>query len=256
MSTAPLLDVQLTAGYRRQPSVLRNVALQVQPGEVLGLVGQSGSGKSTLARAVLRLLERQGLCVTGHVRFRGRDLLPLSESRMRQLRGREISLVLQSPHSCLNPLLRIGTQLQEAWRAHRQDAPDFVAALRDVSLADTHKILRSYPGELSVGMAQRVLIAMAVLHRPALLIADEPTSALDVITQKSILQLFRQLNQQYGTALLYISHDLQSVANLCRRVAILHQGEIVEEAPTEQLFRGPRHPYTQQLVAALLRLPF
>ncbi len=175
-------------------------------------------------------------------------------------RGREISIVLQSPLSSLNPALRIGSQLSEAWRAHAtgtqvECAAAISSALSSVSLPNDADFLRRRSGQLSVGQAQRVIIAMAILHRPGLLIADEATSALDTITQSEILRLFAQLNRELGMGILYISHDLLSVAALCHRIAILNAGEIVECGPPSQIFGAPRHAYTQKLVAALPRLP-
>jgi ABC-type dipeptide/oligopeptide/nickel transport system ATPase component len=194
----------------------------------------------------------------GHVHFRGEDLLSLSERELRKIRGREVGLVLQSPLTSLNPALKIRTQLREAWRAHAcGTAPDCDTAIRaamaSVSLPADDEFLKRHPGHLSVGQAQRVLIAMAIVHHPLLLIADEATSALDVITQSEILALFARLNQQTGMGMLYISHDLPSVAGICHRIAILHQGEIVECAPTERIFANPQHPYTQRLISALPR---
>jgi ABC-type glutathione transport system ATPase component len=254
-----LLSARLSVAYSAK-QVLRDVQFEIQRGEVLGLVGQSGSGKSTLAMAILGLLDKKTTQTEGAIKFEDRDLLQLSERELRTLRGRAIALVLQSPLSSLNPALRIRTQLKEAWRAH---APGSGAecegairnSLESVSLPATTDFLRKYPSQMSVGQAQRVLIAMAILHRPALLIADEATSALDVITQSEILTLFRALNRSTGMAILYISHDLASVAGICDRIAILHQGEIVECAATAQIFTSPQHSYTQQLMAALPRIP-
>lgn len=255
-----LLSVSLSVGYRNKPQVLKSVSLQMVQGEVMGLIGQSGSGKSTLAMSILRLLELKGGKVSGSIMFKGRDLLHLKEREMRRLRGSEIGLVLQSPLSSLNPALRIGTQLTEAWKAHasgpREEALGRIKeSLANVSLPNDDEFLRRYPSQLSVGQAQRVLIAMAVLHRPALLIADEPTSALDVITQAEILQLFRKLNRELGTGILYISHDLLSVATICDRIAILNEGEIVECGATAQVFNHPSHPYTRKLISALPEKP-
>ena len=254
-----LLSAHFSVRYAGKPPVLRDVELEIQRGEVLGLVGQSGSGKSTLAMAILGLLDRKRAQAEGAIRFQDIDLLQLSERELRALRGRAISLVLQSPLSSLNPALKIRTQLKEAWRAHASGASTDCAnairsSLQSVSLSADDEFLRKYPSQMSVGQAQRVLIAMAVMHRPALLIADEATSALDVITQSEILALFRELNRSTGMAILYISHDLASVAGICDRIAILHQGEIVECGSTEQIFANPQHEYTQKLMAAVPRL--
>jgi ABC-type dipeptide/oligopeptide/nickel transport system ATPase component len=251
----PLLSAHFSVRYADKP-VLRGVKLEIQRGEVMGLIGQSGSGKSTLAMTILGLLEKKRACAEGTIRFQDSELLHLSERELRSLRGRAISLVLQSPLSSLNPALKIRTQLREAWRAHASgtniDCSNAIrTALESVSLPSDDEFLRKYPSQMSVGQAQRVLIAMAVMHRPALLIADEATSALDVITQSEILALFRTLNRSTGMAILYISHDLASVAGICDRIAILHQGEIVECGTTEQIFANPQHEYTQRLMAAM-----
>jgi len=236
------------------------VEFDIRRGEVLGLVGQSGSGKSTLAMAILGLLDKKRAVPEGSIRFDDRDLLQLREREMRDLRGRALALVLQSPLSSLNPALKIRTQLREAWRAHaRGSKAECEAAIRgaleSVSLPSSDDFLRKYSSQMSVGQAQRVLIAMAILHRPALLIADEATSALDVITQSEMLALFRQLNRQTGMSILYISHDLASVAGICDRIAILHEGQIVECGKADQIFSTPRHAYTQRLLAAMPSLP-
>jgi ABC-type dipeptide/oligopeptide/nickel transport system ATPase component len=261
MTRDSLLSVQLTASYRGGGTVLRNVSLELMRGEVLGLVGQSGCGKSTLALAILRLLHLKRGHAEGHVHFNGRDLTRMRERDMRTLRGREISLVLQSPIAALNPALRIGTQLEEAWRVHRHDSTRderidaIYKTLRHVSLPVDPAFLRRYPSELSVGQAQRVLIGMAVLHRPLLLIADEPTSALDIITQSEILELFSRLSREFRMSILFISHDLLSVAAISHRVAVMDRGEIVECQSTSGLFARPAHPYTRQLIDALPVLP-
>ena len=246
--------------YDGKPPVLRDVQLEIQRGEVVGLIGQSGSGKSTLAMAILGLLDRKRVSAGGSILFEGSDLLTLRESELRHLRGRKVALVLQSPLSSLNPALKIRTQLRETWRAHASgSSADCDSAIRNalqsVSLPSDDDFLRKYSAQMSVGQAQRVLIAMAVVHRPALLIADEATSALDVITQGEILKLFRELNRNSGMAILYISHDLASVAGVCDRVAILHQGQIVESGNTQQVLTTPSHDYTQRLLAAMPRMP-
>lgn len=257
---AALLSAHLSVRYGNKQPVLRDVQLDIQRGEVLGLIGQSGSGKSTLAMAILGLIDRKRADAQGSIFFDGLELLTLGEAELRSLRGRKIALVLQSPLSSLNPALKIRTQLRETWRAHASgSSTDCDSAIRkaleSVSLPSDDDFLRKYPAQMSVGQAQRVLIAMAVVHRPALLIADEATSALDVITQAEILKLFRELNQNSEMAILYISHDLASVAGICDRVAILHQGEIVESGNTQKVLTNPSHEYTQRLLAAMPRMP-
>ena len=254
-----LLSAHFSVRYAGKPPVLRDVQLEIKRGEVLGLVGQSGSGKSTLAMAILGLLDKKRSHSEGTIRFQDSDLLQLSERDLRALRGRAVALVLQSPLSSLNPALKIRTQLKEAWRAHASgtgtDCANAIrASMQSVSLPTDDEFLRKYPLQMSVGQAQRVLIAMAVMHRPALLIADEATSALDVITQSEILALFRELNRSTGMSILYISHDLASVAGICDRIAILHQGQIVESGTTDQIFANPQHEYTQRLIAAMPRV--
>lgn len=254
-----LLSARFSVRYAGKPPVLRDVKMEIHRGEVLGLVGQSGSGKSTLAMAILGLLDKKRAQAEGTIRFQDTELLQISERELRSLRGRAIALVLQSPLSSLNPALKVRTQLKEAWRAHASGtSAECTAAIRtslqSVSLPADDDFMRKYPSQMSVGQAQRVLIAMAVMHRPALLIADEATSALDVITQSEILALFRELNRSTGMSVLYISHDLASVAGICDRIAILHQGEIVECEEMERIFSSPQHEYTRRLMAAIPRL--
>ena len=255
-SASVLLSTRFSVGYQDKPRVLRDVILEMRRGEILGLVGQSGSGKSTLALAILGLLYGKRARIEGSIEFQGNDLLKVPERELRKLRGRSLGLVLQSPLSSLNPALKIRTQLREAWRAHANGSrTDCEAAIRSsltsVSLPADEEFLRRRPSQLSVGQAQRVLIAMTIMHHPALLIADEATSALDVITQSEILALFAKLNRETGMAILYISHDLPSVAGICHRIAILHEGQIVECGATERIFTDPQHPYTGRLIAAL-----
>lgn len=258
--TDSVLSVHLSVRYGDKHVVLRDAHLEIGRGEVLGLIGQSGSGKSTIALSILGLLDRKKVEAQGSIQFEDRDLLTLRESELRSLRGRKIALVLQSPLSSLNPALKIRTQLKETWRAHASGSATncdgaIRAALESVSLPSRDEFLARHPSQMSVGQAQRVLIAMAVMHRPALLIADEATSALDVITQSEILALFRELNRNSGMSILYISHDLASVAGICDRVAILHEGQIVESGITGQVLLSPRHAYTQRLIAATPKLP-
>ncbi len=254
----PLLQARFSVDYPNKPGVLREVEFEIGAGEILGLVGESGSGKSTIALALLRLLDHKGGKVRGQVLFDGVNLLDVKEREMRRIRGREIALVLQSPLASLNPSLRIGSQLREAWRAHRSGAdaewkPRALELFDLVSLPAEDEFLDRYPRQLSVGQAQRVLIAMAVLHRPRLVIADEATSALDAVTQSEILELFQRLNRELGMAMLFISHDLLAVASLCERIAILQGGRIVESGKTAQMFRHPQTEDTRALLQAVLR---
>lgn len=259
-SEQPLLSLRLSVDYPNKPGVLTDVALEIRRGEIVGLVGESGSGKSTMALAILRLLHLKGGRTQGELLFGGEDLLKKSERELRAARGRRISVVLQSPLTALNPSVRIGAQLHEAWRAHAKGGKDVCEqaiheALRSVRLPVEHSFLKRHPSQLSVGQGQRVIIAMAILHRPELLIADEATSALDTITQSEILKLFARLNRELGMAILYISHDLLSVATLCHRIAILNAGRIIECGTPPTIFNSPRHEYTRSLIAALPARP-
>lgn len=252
-----LLHIDITVDYPGKPGVLRDVVLEIDRGEILGLVGESGSGKSTLAMSVMRLTEAR---TRGAIVFNGHDLLRLRESDLRAVRGRSIAMVLQSPITSLNPVLRIGTQMAEAWRAHDRKNPSAwrtraLEAFEMVALPGGAELFDRYPRQLSVGQAQRVLIAMAILHRPQLLIADEPTSALDAITSAEVIGLFKRLNQELNMAILFISHDLLSVISLCDRLAILKDGEIVESGVTAQVFRRPEHGYTRALLGSLPQPP-
>jgi len=253
----PLLQARFSVDYPNKPGVLRDVALEIGEREIVGLVGESGSGKSTIALALLQLLDHKGGKVRGEVCFNGWDLLKLPQREMRRIRGRDIALVLQSPLASLNPALRIGSQLAEAWRAHDPETnlwkPRALELFDLVSLPTDEGFFRRYPRQLSVGQAQRVLIAMAILHRPRLLIADEATSALDAVTQSETLDLFRRLNRELGMAMLFISHDLLAVASLCSRISILRDGHIAESGPTADMFRSPRTEDTRALLEAVLR---
>jgi ABC-type glutathione transport system ATPase component len=234
------MAVDISADYPSRPGVLRDVRFEIQPGEILGLIGQSGSGKSTIALALCRLLELRGGSLRGSIQFCGADLLAMKPGELRRLRGKEIAIVLQSPMSALNPVLRLETQLYEVWRAHRRESwgegrKHACALLGRMGLPGTEKFLRRYPRELSVGQAQRVVITMAMLHRPKLLIADEPTSALDPATAAEILELFRGCNRDFGATILYVSHDLDSVAALCHRVAVVYEGGIAGWGPPAEV---------------------
>ncbi len=260
MTSRPILQVRLAIDYAGRTRVLDDAEFDVRPGEIVGLVGSSGSGKSSLALAILRLLDAKGGRAHGRIWFDGGDLILAGEDEMRAIRGQRISFVPQSPSSFLNPAMRIDAQLYEAWKAHKRGARMLMEeAVRDaigqVGLPTDRAFLHRYPGEVSVGQAQRILIAMAILHRPALLIADEPTSSLDVISQADVLRLLTRLNRELGMAILFISHDLLSIAGFCQRVAILSEGRVVEFAETEVIFGSPRHPYTQKLIGAIPAAP-
>ena len=250
-----VLDVCLSVAYQNRKQVLSDVRLSIGRGEILGLVGESGSGKSTLALALFNLLDRNSARVTGCILLNGRDILNDSEKQVRRVRGSEISLVLQSAGTALNPMLRVGAHLREAWLAHSSETARWKTAviplLDRVCLPSDEEFFRRYPSQISVGQAQRLLIAMALLHRPSLLVADEPTSALDSITHAEILGLIRELNRDLGLSVLLISHDLLSTASLCSRLAILRNGQIVESGAPYRIFAAPEHAYTKRLIAAL-----
>jgi peptide/nickel transport system ATP-binding protein len=254
MSGEPLLRVTLQAGYAGKP-VLRDVRFELRPGEVLGLVGTSGAGKSTLVQSLLGLLPWRGGRVTGEVMLGGQNLLALAERDLRKLRGRQVALIPQSPMTALNAAISLQTHFNEAWRAHEKTgrAPleqRLKTLLAEVQLPSNAEFLRRRPSQISVGQAQRVLIALALLHRPALIIADEPTSALDPVTQTQIVDLLKRVNRQYGTTLLYISHDLISVLQLSDRIAVLDAGTIAENFPVTEIGQA-RHPATLALLKAL-----
>jgi ABC-type glutathione transport system ATPase component len=252
--TEPLLSVQLDAGYAGR-AVLRDVRFNLRQGEVLGLVGASGAGKSTLVLSLLGLLPWRGGRVTGSVVFESQNLLKLQDRRWRELRGRKIALIPQSPMNALNAAVNLQSHFNEAWKAHEKSGRAALEVrlqelLAEVQLPADREFLSRRPSQISVGQAQRVLIALALLHRPSLIIADEPTSALDPVTQAQIVDLLRRLNRRLGTTLLYISHDLISVLQLADRVGVLSDGSIVEVLPVDQLCES-RHPSTQALLRAL-----
>lgn len=254
MSSEALLRVKLQAGYSGK-AVLHDVRLELKRGEVLGLVGTSGAGKSTLVMSLLGLLPWRGGKVSGEVLLEEQNLLDLPERKLQSLRGRQIGLIPQSPMSALNSAISLQTHFNEAWRAHQNNGRSaFSARLKDllteVQLPSDTEFLRRRPSEISVGQAQRVLIALALLHQPALIIADEPTSALDPVTQVQVVQLLKRLNQKHGTTMLYISHDLISVLQLADRIAILESGTIVECLPVDRL-DDARHEATLALLKSL-----
>jgi peptide/nickel transport system ATP-binding protein len=277
-AVAPLLTVD-SLSIRFRPAVLPAVdarSFSIAPGESLGLVGESGSGKSVTALAVLRLLPEASARIEGSIRYNAgsgeQELLTLAPEAMRSLRGREIAMIFQEPMTALNPVMPVGKQIAEALQAHRglqngglqngggqsgggmsraavRDAVH--AAMETVALPDPVRRSRDYPHQFSGGQRQRILIAMAIINRPRLLIADEPTTALDVTVQAQILELLQRLREEYGLAMLFISHDLAVVSQVADRVAVMRQGVLLEEAPVRTIFHDPAHPYTQALLRAI-----
>ncbi|MHB2016934.1 MAG: ABC transporter ATP-binding protein [Candidatus Xenobia bacterium] len=246
----PLLEIRQLKVRFGSVQVVNGVDLRVAPGEALGLVGESGSGKSVTALSVLRLLPRARL--QGEIRFNGEDLLRAPEARMRELRGSDIGMIFQDPMTALNPVLTIGRQVGEVLQRHGRPA-DVTSLLARVGIPDPAARARAYPHHFSGGMRQRVVIGMGIACEPALVLADEPTTALDVTIQAQIMELLAKLRTA-RTAIVLITHNLGLVAQFCDRVAVMYAGQIVETAPTAQLFAHPRHPYTQGLLASLPRL--
>ena len=250
----PLLHVRLGASYAGK-SVLHDIDFDLERGEVLGLVGASGAGKSTLVLSLLGLLPWRGGRVTGEIILDGQDVLRLSERKLRELRGRQIALIPQSPMTALNSAISLEKHFREAWRAHEKNSGAAFSArvqrlLEEVQLPSVPEFLRRRPSQISVGQAQRVLIALALLHSPALIVADEPTSALDPVTQAQIVDLLRGLSRNHGATLLYVSHDLVSVLRISDRIAVLDSGAIVESLPIQRL-GAARHPATLNLLSTL-----
>ena len=256
--TAPRLVIeQLSAISLRAAGapILRRVSLAVDTGEVHGLVGESGAGKSTIAKAILGIIPTQVKLTGGSIVFEGRDLLALSPSELRAVLGRDITLVPQDPSTALNPSRRIDVQMTDGLRLKRGLSRKEArlrarALLAEVQIRDPERVLSSYPHQLSGGMRQRVLIAAAFALEPKLVIADEPTTALDVTVQKQILRLIRALQERHGTSVLFVSHDLGVVAQICDRVSVLYMGKVVEQGATADILQNPQHPYTQALLAA------
>ncbi|MBW2129384.1 MAG: ABC transporter ATP-binding protein [Deltaproteobacteria bacterium] len=236
---------------------VKGLDLTIQEGETFGLVGESGCGKSVTALSVIRLIpDPPGRILKGRVLFRGQDLLRLSEAKMRRIRGRSISMIFQEPMTSLNPVFTIGAQMTEIIRIHRgvskaEAKETALEMLIKVGIPDPSRKFGEYPHQISGGMRQRVMIAMALSSRPSLLIADEPTTALDVTIQAQILDLLIELKEEMGAAVLLITHDLGVIAEMASRVAVMYTGQVVEEAKVKALFRNPFHPYTQGLMASI-----
>ena len=258
-----MLSIQDLKTYFRTPQgiarAVDGVTLRMGPGEIMGVVGESGCGKSVMALSVLGLLPcPPALFAGGEIQFKGRDLLKLAPDELRRLRGDQISMIFQEPMSALNPVFTVGNQLSEVFRVHRglarsEALQGAVEMLAKVGVPAPERRVREYPYQLSGGMRQRVMIAMALACRPALLLADEPTTALDVSIQAQILELMLGLKEELGTAILLITHDLGVVAEITRRVAVMYTGKIMEEASTLELFDHPLHPYTRGLMASIPR---
>lgn len=254
-----LLEVRdLKTQFFTETGVVRavdGVSMTLRRGEVLGVVGESGCGKSVTALSIMQLIDNPGRIVEGQVLFDDEDLLKVSDETMRSIRGNRISMIFQQPQSCLNPVFRVGQQLSEVLGIHQgmgREAGEkrAIELLEMVGIPEPEKRISAYPHELSGGMAQRVMIAMAVACVPELLIADEPTTALDVTIQAQILDLMRDLQSKMETSIILITHDLGVVAEMCDRVIVMYAGRVVEEATVRELFANPKHPYTQDLIGA------
>jgi peptide/nickel transport system ATP-binding protein len=251
---------QVSNGAPSAPTAVRDLSFSIAPGEVLGLVGESGSGKSITSLAIMGLLPPAAV-VKGEITFQDGDGVPthlatLSAEKLRQLRGSRIAMIFQEPMTALNPVMRVGDQIAEAVSAHHRVAKSeawkrAVEGMREVAIADPEQRARSYPHQLSGGMRQRVMIAMAIVNRPQLLIADEPTTALDVTIQQQILDLLNDLRHKFGLAMLFISHDLAVVSHVAGRVAVMYAGNLVELGTKADIFRAPAHPYTRGLLRAI-----
>jgi oligopeptide/dipeptide ABC transporter ATP-binding protein len=260
---AHLLEVRnLQTHFPTRSGLVRavdGVSFHIDRGELLGLVGESGCGKSITALSVMRLIALPGRIVNGEILFDGKDLLKVSDSEMREMRGDDIAMIFQDPMTSLNPVFTVGEQIAEALRLHRklsrQDARQApIVVMREVAIPDPARRVDDYPHQLSGGMRQRVMIAMALACNPKLLIADEPTTALDVTIQAQILELLDDLRKQRELAVLLITHDLGVVAEVADRVAVMYTGRIVEESPVEELFARPKHPYTEGLLRSVPKL--
>lgn len=253
------LRTEFKRGRKSWITAVNGVSFDVHAGEIVGLVGESGCGKSVTSLSVMRLLNRDTSRTTGEVLLGGKSLLDLSEGEMQSVRGNDVAMIFQEPMNSLNPIMRVGDQLVEAIRLHsdldEKGARERAAqSLKSVGIPEPEMTLGNYPHELSGGMCQRVMIAMAMSCAPRLLIADEPTTALDVTIQAQILALMEQIRDERDTGILLITHDLGVVAETCSRVIVMYAGNIIEEAPVEELFANPRHPYTKGLIASVPRL--
>lgn len=254
------LRTQFKRGKKDWITAVNGVSFNVNAGEIVGLVGESGCGKSVTSLSVMRLHNERLTKISGSIKFGGKEVLDLTTSEMQSMRGNEMSMIFQEPMSALDPIMRIEDQLAEAISLHNSNMSKAeihercVNALKLVGIPEPEMTLRNYPHELSGGMCQRVMIAMAMSCEPKLLIADEPTTALDVTIQAQILALMEDIRNRRNTGILLITHDLGVVAEICSRVIVMYAGNIVEEAPVKELFANPQHPYTEGLIASVPRL--
>ena len=256
MSMLEVKDLVIRFHDRIGGEAIHGVSFTMESGERLGIVGESGAGKTLTALAIARLLSEENASLHGDIRFMGRDMLAATDDEMRGIRGKDIGFIFQDPVASLNPLMRIGPQIEEPLRLHTNLTKEerqalVLRAIRDVDLPDPDITIRKFPHQLSGGQCQRVMIASALICHPALLIADEPTTALDVTVQTQILRLLKQKNQADNVGILYISHDLSLVRRLCTRVIVMYNGNIVETGNVEQVFNAPREEYTRRLIAAI-----
>jgi oligopeptide/dipeptide ABC transporter ATP-binding protein len=235
------------------------ITFHVDAGETLGVVGESGCGKTMTALSILRLLPDPGKITSGRILFRGKDVTKMTDEEIRDFRGNDIAMIFQDPMTSLNPVTRIGRQIEEAMTAHerfseRVARPRVIELLKRVRVPAAESRIKDYPHQFSGGMRQRAMIAMGLSNEPSLLIADEPTTALDVTVQAQIIQLMKQLNRELGTAMMLITHNMALVASLCERIIVMYAGRIVEEGPVEQIFKSPQHPYTWSLLRSVPRV--
>jgi len=261
--TAPVLQVKdLKTQFFTDDGVVQavdGVSFDLHPGETLGIVGESGCGKSVTALSILRLIQKPGRIVTGQILFKGDDIVTMSEEEVREIRGKDIAMIFQDPLSSLNPVLKVGFQIEEAMKAHEEISTRValnraIQLLKQVRIPAAESRVSDYPHQFSGGMRQRAMIAMGLANTPSILIADEPTTALDVTVQAQILELLRDLNRELNTSIILITHNMGVVAGLCSRVLVMYAGRIVEQGPVGQIFKNPQHPYTWSLLRSLPRL--
>jgi oligopeptide/dipeptide ABC transporter ATP-binding protein len=260
---ATLLEVQdLHTQFFTSRGIVRavdGISFHVDAGETLGIVGESGCGKTMTALSILRLLPDPGRITSGRILFRGKEVTKMTDDEIREFRGNDVAMIFQDPMTSLNPVTRIGRQIEEAMTAHERFSekvarPRVIELLKRVRVPAAESRIKDYPHQFSGGMRQRAMIAMGLANEPSLLIADEPTTALDVTVQAQIIQLMKQLNRELGTAMMLITHNMALVASLCQRIVVMYAGRIVEEGPVEQIFKSPQHPYTWSLLRSVPRV--